>query len=266
MAKSKKEAGQEYLKNVLALIPEAQRASIQEALSVETAIEALGSPFVEVETAAEARIAQAAQKEQQVLGYKQNLDKWYANTQTTFGKQQTELEEKIKKAALVTPGDGSTPAIPPDVVTKADLTKQVQEIVTASERNGMGAIGYFTTLANKHYDTFKEPLDVMQLVQNATQAGKTVPQYYQELVAPKLAEIEKKRATDHDAQIRKDEREKILAESRKQEGHRAYPLPGLGAEDPSTLGGLEKSNGKDANPDFGVKAALDHYYAKGSNI
>ncbi len=59
----------------------------------------------------------------------------------------------------------------------------------------------------------------------------------------------------------------MQAELRKSEGHRAYPLPGSGAEDPSTLGGLSKSNGKDAaNPEFGVKAALDEFYRKGQNI
>ena len=268
MAKSKKEAGQDYLKQVLALIPEAQRTAVQEALSQDTAVEALGSPFVEAESAAEVRIAEATKKEQLNLSYKQQLDKWYTDTQGTFSAKEKELEDKIKKASLITPGDpDATPKLPPDLVTRADLTKQVQDAIAASERGGMGAIAYFSSLATSHYDKFKEPLDISQLVQNATQAQKTVPAFYQEMIAPRLAKMDADRAKENEEKIRKDEREKVQAELRKSEGHRAYPLPGSGAEDPSTLGGLSKSNGKDAaNPEFGVKAALDEFYRKGQNI
>lgn len=267
MAKSKKEAGQEYLKQVLALIPEAQRTAVQEALSADASVEALGSPFVEAESAAEVRIAEATKVKNETLAYKQNLDKWYADTQGTFGKQQAELEAKLKAAAAnPNPDPEGTPKLPANLVTKEDLTKQVADMIAASERGGMGAIAYFATLGVNHFQKFGEALDVNQLVANATQAGKTVPAYYQEMIAPRLAEMDKKSALEQEAKIRKDEREKVQAELRKQDGHRAYPLPGSGTEDPSTLGGLTKSNGKDANPEFGVKAALDEYYRKGQNV
>jgi hypothetical protein len=267
MAKSKKEAGQEYLKQVIALIPEAQRQVVQEALSADTAVEALGSPFHEAETRAEQAIAEAAKIKGEVGAYKQNLDKWYTDTQGTFGKQQAELEAKLKAATTAAANpDLDAPKLPANLVTKEDLTKQVADMIAASERGGMGAIAYFTTLGVNHFNKFGEALDVNQLVANATQAGKTVPAYYQEMIAPRLAEMEKKSAAEAEAKIRKDEREKVQAELRKQEGHRAYPLPGSGTEDPSTLGGLTKSNGKDANPEYGVKAALDAFFAKGQNL
>src|SRR5258706_14997085 len=116
MAKSKKEAGQDYLKQVLALIPEAQRTAVQEALSVDTAVEALGSPFVEAESAAEVRVAEATKKEQRNLSYNQQLDKWYTDTQGTFSAKEKEMGNKIKKANLITPADpDATPQLPPDL-------------------------------------------------------------------------------------------------------------------------------------------------------
>ncbi len=140
MPRTKKEAGEEFLKSVLALIPEDKRPAVQEVLGVDALVEKIGDPLVGYETKAEEAIAKAVQDGEAVGKYKQNLDTWYGKTlsQLKLGEEATTELEKLKAQPpdLNNPPD---PNAPPPGVTKEEVSKQVGDMLAASER---GAVGY----------------------------------------------------------------------------------------------------------------------------
>jgi hypothetical protein len=268
MPRSKKEVGEEFLQGVLALVPEDKRDSIKETLTG-IDVEQLGGPIVEAETKAEEAIAKAAKDGELVGKYKQNLDKWYGEMLPQLKKgEEAAAELERLKASPPDPDNPDpttqTPAPPPGL-TKDEVSKQLADALAASERGAVGAIAYFNRLGMEHFQRFNEVLDVANLLKEAEAAGMPVPQFYEQKFAGKFAELDEKAAKEKEDQIRKDEREKVEKELRSREGHRAYPLPGTEPETPTTLVGLKGGDGKDAGSDYGVKAAIDEFYAKGQN-
>ncbi|KKN08611.1 hypothetical protein LCGC14_1054910 [marine sediment metagenome] len=271
MPRTKKEAGEQFLKDVLALIPEDKRTVVQEALGAEDLVEKIGDPIVGYETKSEEAIAKAVQDGVAVGKYKQNLDTWYGKTLPQIERGEAALVELEKLKAQppdpnADPPDPSASPPPPPGLTKDDVSKQVGDMLAASERGAVGAIAYFNKLSMEHFQQFGETLDVAVLLQEAEAAGQRVPAFYAQKFAQKFADLHTKAEKEKEDVVRKDEREKVTKELQKSTGHGAYPLPGTLSEEPTTLGGL-KGNGKDApDPGFGVQAAVNEFYAKGQNF
>jgi hypothetical protein len=265
---AKKDEGQKYVESLLALIPEEKRTAVKEALAQDQVYEHVGEHVMARSDYSRAQ-DQLKQSADAVLGYKSQLDTWYqtVNQELARGSEALRRLESIKGDEPQT-DPAATPATPSGL-KQEDVEKVLAERIGQNEQQTLGLVAYVTTLAQAHYARYGEPLDVGNLIGESRRVGRPLPQVYEEKTREKREALEAKQAKQEREKLREEVRGELLAEQRKS-GHGAYPLPGADA-DPlgnATLSGLKPATKEGGNGEtaYGVRAALDEFYAKGQNI
>lgn len=216
-----KTATQEFLDQILAKVPEGERAAVQSLYS--KAQDEISANQTDLDTAKQ-RVIETAQ---------QQNDWWKANKDVV-----AELAEIKKKGG----GGGGTG------LTSEEITKQLEGLEDRVMSNGLALVTTASTIAAAHLHEFAEAIDVRVLATEAIKAGKTLDQYYNEKVAPvrqeRAAATLKKSLEEAEARGKKAG----IEETTQQYGNRQMPFPGQSAA-PSTLSGLRKPADGAAPPD-----------------
>lgn len=208
------EAGAAFLKDVLALIPEEQRAAAEEVLTGTPAVlEKIGAGVLRQEDYSRVRDQQT---------------KWWEETQPLV-----ELGQKAKAAGFDPSKPATPPALPDDVVRRADLEQREGLILPL--------IGTLSGLAVQHYAEFGEPLDIMAIINNPEAVKKGVPAFYAESVATRRAE-KAKAAEEKRINEKADE---IVRERLSKMGNPNFPVQQ--GEDYSPLAALAPAQSKGAD-------------------
>lgn len=271
MAKPK-EAATEYLKEVLAKIPdEVKRKAVEEAiLGTEEVLEDIGGHILRKSDHSRAMDEARAAKEK-ADQHKATLDTWFQTNQRTISDglaalaRVKELEEQVAKGSTHQDLDD------PEAVTAATVSKaleklqasgyvkkdEVERLVAqtrlATERDGMVIMNALNKLSLSHFKDHGEILDVDALVALAQEKQMPLVNAYQVFAAEK---IEAKAKKDVEAKEKKL-REEIEAKVRK-EMSAGPPYP-VGGDEPSTLAGLTPA--KDAAVKSGsLKNAVEEYH------
>lgn len=249
---AKRETGKTYLERILAKIPADKQGAVKDALLSDDIMDLVGEGVLMKEEAS--RLVQEAEEAKTTS--KTHYDKvteWWDEKQADIAKLRVENEELRKRVKGGGAGDDD-PApepkpkpveLPADLVRKADL----QQL----EAQGAAYFNVMINLAGRHQQEFGVPLDVDKLVEHARKTGLPVDRGGYESFVSELRQAKEKKAVEaREAQIRKEEREKVLAEMS------GPPVPTDGGLSPSfaqgTLRGLGKSG--DGAKEFGVAAAV----------
>lgn len=252
--KSKKERAQEvltsdeYLKKVLQYVPEAEQGDLLERLGDHVLMRDDYSRLSD-----EAAAAKRAADEEAAKGkalYESNL-KWREDNLKALQAEQQKLEEQ--KKALAT-----TSNLDPTFDASKFLTKEEAAKLTAAARRDVEAQSLalsdaLDAIRARHFKEFGEYLPQGELIAHARKIGKPVDQAYEDLTRERYAK-KQEQATE---QWKKDERARIEKEVRSSLGAAAvYPV----SNEPTTLAGIQVAKPGEqaaANPNFGVKAAVD---------
>lgn len=262
---AKKDEGKKYVEGLLALIPEDKRAAVSEALQLEPVLEHVGEHVMLRSDYSRAQ-DQLKQNADAVLGYKGQLDTWYStvNQELVRGTEALRRLEALKTTDEPT----ATPApTAPAGLTPEQVEKLLQDRIGQTEQQTLGLVSYVTTLAQHHYARYGEVLDTGKLIAEARRQNKRLPELYEEQTREQREKLEAKQTKEAEDKLREKIRAEITTEIREKGGHGAYPLPGADADPQGnvTLAGL-KTTKEGGGQEYGVKAALDSFYAKGQNI
>jgi hypothetical protein len=234
MAKDAKTVGSTFLAEVLAKLPEAERAKAQEVFAgaaAEAALVALGEGALRQSDYSRAS-NEIRQKEAEVDTYKGQLDTWFAEKKPIL----EEVEVLRAKVA------GQPPVVPPVVPPAApafDPSKFVSpealtKTLEATERGALQFIIESNKLAQQHFKDFGEPLDLAPLVQHKQVQQLGLDGVYRLVHAEQIATRATAAADAAREAIRKEEREKLQAEMAR--AQTPYPVRG---NEPSTLDAIE---------------------------
>lgn len=227
-----KEAGQAFLAEVLAQVPEDRRSAVQEALTAsEQALATLGagvlrqSDYSRRMDEATAAQRQADATRAQADAFRAELDQWY-----------TTNKPKLDEYDRLRAGGGGNPTPPTDPTPPAGtyLTReQFEDDLRQREAAVAGAIVNVPVLALKHFQTFNEVLDVHGLMKDPDIRTVGLDGVYQKVYGPKLAE-KAKAAEDAriEAEVQRRYQERLAANPR-------MPYPTTPRE-PSPLDRLEQ--------------------------
>lgn len=222
----------EYLKKVLAAIPEAEQEEILSRLGEHVLRQDEFSRLSDEATTREQQAAAAKQqfesKYGETVAYREKLDEWW--------------KEKTKEAATVsTPTDFD----PTKYLTKDEAARAVASARSESEQQGLALTAALTKIGLQHLHTFGEVLDTNALIDHARKIGQPIDRAWEDMTRPqrevKLAEA----ATAHEAKLRADIEKDIRS---KLGPSLVYPQ----STEPSTLAGLGAADKKD----FGIAAAV----------
>jgi hypothetical protein len=168
------------------------------------------------------------------------------------------IEELEKLKATTQPGGSEALKALEGYVKKEDVTKLLGDTVRRSEETGLALLTQMSSLVSQHLHTYKEPLDAPGLINHARSKNMSLTDAYADFTAEKREKLEVERKKDE----RKKLEEEIRSQLRSEMGHGVYPVgPGEDATSP-TLAGLTAQKSKTGGDEqFGVKAALDAYYA-----
>lgn len=259
-ARSKKEAGQAYLDGILKHIPEAQRAAVKEALSADAVAEAAGEGVLLRDDYS--RAMDALQRDSEALKrYHGELQTWYEGEAGKLSRV-NELEAEVEKLKSGTPpadpGKGGPPAFDPkQFLSREEAGKLLDQALQTTAGNVSAYQTYLLNLAINHMHEFGQPLDIMALDQRAKKENKRVDILYQEVTKEARDAKLAKAAADHDAEIRKQERERMEEEFRKRAPAMPYPMGNEPSDPNVTLTGIA---GQKQDQQFGVQAAVDEFY------
>jgi hypothetical protein len=220
-----KDAGQQFLAELLAQIPEDRRAAVQETLSAsEAALNTLGAATLR-QSEFSRRMDEADQIVAQTTAYKGELDAWYA-----ANKAKVEAAERTPTTPI------TTPTTPTTGWTKEDYEADIAQ----REATYAGAAVAVPDLMFDHFQAFNEKLNVAALMKDPEMRTLGLAGVYQKVYGPKLAE---KAKAAEEARIN-TEVEKRTAE--RMAATRSMPYPVNGRE-PHFLDALDPSIKKPAD-------------------
>jgi hypothetical protein len=247
--KPKRDTGKSYLERILEKLPAEKQTALKDVLLSDDIADLVGEGVLMKEEAS--RLVQEAEEEKN--SSKRHYDEvtdWWEKKQARLAELHTEnaeLKRKVKGGGgdddPETQPKPAPVALPPDLARKSDLA--------ALEQQGAAYFNTMINLAGQHQVEFGVPLDVNKLVEHVRKVGVPVDRGgYDSFVSELRAEKQKKAVEAREAQIRKDEREKVLAEMS------APPLPTDGGTSPSFAHGTLRGLGKSGEKEFGVAAAV----------
>jgi len=263
----RRKAGQAYLAELLALVPEDKRGSIKEVLESESeaVYDFLGNGVNRQSDYSRAMdklredqkvVESDASKARQV--YEDNI-RWKAAEQV---KVQKVLEENARMrkqlADDLDDDDGGNGAglpngfDPSKFISKEDADKLMAEKLANVERDGLSVMSAMTKLGGRHIKEFGEVLDPDELIKVAQDNGVNLVQAYDIHVSEIREERRQKAHEEELEKVRKESREATLAEVRQQGSNLPYPIDN---SEPSIIDQLKADKSQ-----FGVKAAVDEFY------
>lgn len=245
-----RDSGKQFLDQVLAKIPEAQRAAVQQALETDDLLGFMGEQVLlrpEFSRQMDALVAKRAE-----------LDQWFQGQKglLTAGANALARLKALKRRGVALSGDdegqGGEPddqddqddsdlggegisgrrrtRLPDNLVTKDDLaalTTSQQQL----ERQGIQLMSALNKLSMSHFKEFSEPLDTDALIESATKSGRSVADEYGVMVASRRETAAKQK---HEEEIKAAEaRGKAAAVAEISNQSMPYPVsvsePGTGA-------------------------------------
>jgi hypothetical protein len=257
MARTKKEAGAEYLKKILAAVPEAQRAAVAEALKDEKIAEVAGEEVL-LRDDYSRQMDELKGHEAKVVAYHGSLQSWYQEKQDALEKGTAALEqlEKLQGQGGKKEGDQPPAFDAAKFLGKEEAAKLLNQAVTESAATISQYNTYLTNLGLNHFHTFGEPLDVLALDQQARKEGKRVDVLYAEQTKEKREKLQAEAAEKREKEMEAKIRAKVEDEFRRRP-QTPYPL-GEDLGDP--MGNATLTALKEKNPQFGKEAALEEFY------
>lgn len=140
----------------------------------------------------------------------------------------------------------------PAGMTTNQIEEAINKVRSETLEMGLGLVTTISTVASAHMAEFGEPLNATELAQKAIAAGKTIDQYYADMVAPRRTE----RAQQEMQKQIDAARNEGINQGRKEvmdSTGRALPYP-VGQAPITTLSGLRKPADGSGNQ-FSVEAA-----------
>jgi hypothetical protein len=208
------EAGQAFINELLARIPEDRRGAVAEAMNAAPdAINFLGDGAL--------RQSEFSRKMEQVQKDHTALTAWYEENQAL-----------LERGRLATTSPVITPVTPTTPATPSFGQKDVEGILNQRELSYAQVTAQMTTLASRHLHEFGEVLDVSTLINDPKVGQLGLEGVYREKFAPRYAE---KAAKVQSAAI-ETEVQKRLGEERAKSAQ--FPFP-TGPRDPMDVSPLE---------------------------
>lgn len=233
-----------FLAELLSHIPADQRAG------VEAAFEASPQAQTFADQAAK-RQSEFSREMDQVRAHQQRIEAIAAEQQAWYdiNKPLLELGKQAQASAGADPDAGVPAQLPADIVRMAD----VEKLLTQREQGAAAFIAASSTLAQRHYQQFGEPLDLAQLLADPDAGKLGLDGVYRKVHAEKI-QAQQTAAFEKTVQERVEAK---LTEERAKFIHRPpYPLAGT---ETSPLDALAKPADQRDPTQFSVEAAADEY-------
>lgn len=234
----------DYLKKVLALVPDEDRENV---------LSALGERVMAKDDYSRS-MDDLTKKETAVLSYKETLDTWYGEKA-----QLLDEAEKLKagKPAPVVEGGSAALKDLENYIKKDDLEKIVTARLKNSEETALNLFPRVMDLAVKHLHEYGKPLNPSEVIAHARKMETTLEAGYLDMTK----DLREARAAKAEEDRRAKVREEIRAELQKENGHGVFPTgPNPGVE--STLSGLgQDGNNRSSNR---LKDAIEDHYKNGA--
>lgn len=222
-AKTRREAGQEFLDGILAKVPADQREAVAAAMRVDAVLDDLGDGVL--------RQADYTRQTAELRVQRESLEKYYTDSKPVVDRAKQLLEQfpdgKVPDH-LLNP-DPTDPAPPIDPAKlKDEVQTQLLKRVEDSERGAAAFMAALTDLAQAHRDEFGERLNTQDLIKNPRVYEVGLDRAYDEVVAERRAA---KRAADVEAKVAaaREEGKKLGADETRQQlagqGNPPYPTP-----------------------------------------
>jgi hypothetical protein len=182
---AKKDAYQEFLNDLIAAVPEGQRATVEEAMKAEAVNSKLKEGVLArsdysrsmdaLRTEREALANEVTEARSRIDGWSQ----WYESATRDYAQMQQRVSE------LEAGGDPTGPVtLPPNVLTR----EQVTEELANRDRLAIAFADTLTDLKLDHRERFKEKLNTNELIQFATKRGLPLDAAYREFTADRVKE------------------------------------------------------------------------------
>lgn len=192
-AKTRREAGQEFLDGILAKIPADQRDAVAAAMRVDAVLDDLGDGYL--------RQADYTRQTADLKVQREALDKYYVDNKPVVDRAQQLLAQfpdgRVPDHLLNPDPADPAPAVDPAKL-KDELAAQLSKRVEEGERGAVSFIAALTDLAQAHRDEFGERLNTQEFVKNPRVYEVGLERAYEESVAERRAA---KRAADVEAKV-----------------------------------------------------------------
>lgn len=237
-------SGNDYLKEVLALIPDDKKDPI---------LSALGERVMARDDYSRAQ-DQLRDKEGAVTAYKATLDSWYgANLEKLeAGSKALEALEKAPKDAPAGGAPSAAVASLEGYIKKEDVEKLLTAKLRESEEQGLSVMAPLVDLTVQHLQEFGKRISPQEIITHARKHGQNLNEAYLDMTSEAREAKSKK---DEESKMKKL-REEIRAEVLKESGHGVYPV---GVD--SALGGSALAGLKAPKEQVGVAAAIADFNA-----
>lgn len=229
MARDKRAAGKAFVDNLLAKVPEADRAAVAAALQRDDILDLAGDGALRHDEFS--RLADNLRaREEIVQRTAEEQSSWYRDNQKL-------LEEA---AALKRAGGGrrepeEEPIVTQPQLKKEDIVATVAPIIGQIEQDGVRLMGRLSTIGVRHLHEFGEVLDAEQLMESAAKNKRTVDEEYNASVAERRQTRSAEALAKQIAEAEERGRKKGIEETIAAGGKQPYPV---GESAPSTLAGL----------------------------
>lgn len=264
-AKERRERGQTYLTELLALVPEEDRAAVEAKVQNDVVLDHLGENLLRqsdysrsMNELKKSKEALAADVTKYQGAYDDNI-RWRQSEVAGITDMKSKLaryEKMLAPDALLDDGAGAgvkDPGSNGDVdlskyITREDADKALQERLEQTERNGIQLMSMISNIQARHLKQFNEALDAQDLFEHAAKTKMTLPAAYKDFISERVEEDRKKDHEKEIVQAREDGRIEAL---------RNPTLPHVvNNNEPTVLDALAT---KDRSA-FGLKPAIDDYY------
>jgi len=273
------EAGRTFLTGVFAKLPEEQRGQVMAVLESAEAAEALALAGTGVLAQQEfsRKMDSLSEREKALAGWRDELATWKAGKEGDFKHYEaltaraTELGYGSAQEMVEDLGEGASRRnveqkplkLPDNLVTSEVLAQAMQTL----EQQALPVMVALNQLAIRHFRTFGEELDQMELINDPSVQKEGLRGVYDRIYGDRyLAKADEKKKADDKVlreSIRTEERAALVKEMG---GHR-MPYP-TGRRDPAAIDVIDPSMPRDpavkSDPtQFSVEAAVTHYETLG---
>lgn len=265
-AKERRERGQTYLTELLALVPEDSRVAVEEKLQNDDVLDHLGENILRqsdysrnMNDLKKSKEALAADVTKYQGAYDDNI-RWRQSEAAGVTEMKAKIaryEKALATDPLLDDGTGGGEKDPSQngnvdlskYVTRVDADKALQERLEQTEINGMQLMAMISNIQAQHLKQFDEVLNAQELFDHATKTKLTLPAAYKDFISER---VEESRVETH---------KKEIVEAREEGRVEALRNPVLphhvGNSEPTVLAALDTKD----RSEFGLNKAIDDYWA-----
>ncbi len=237
------EVTKEFLDSVLALVPADKQDEVRSKYS--TAQDAIRNDLGSVAS----RQAELQAEAERLTAWRAQLKGWATTKETEF---------QTREAQLTTNPQPKTdpPVVKPGVGDPTDLLATVRQEMNLRDNNAVAFVADTIRVQQKHFQLYgaTKPFALEEVLQHPKVAEIGIEAAYNDIHRAQIDKVANDAAAAREAEIRKDERAKAVAEFGNNKTV-PFPVPG---EDDSPMGVLERRTTGDGGQ-YGVQAAVDAY-------